>query len=174
MRDLLNQLIAQTPATEKKTSSQIFAESYRVVVIRLSTQPAPPDPALSHDPPPRDQLNQLVVAFINQQTASGRDLVRDFRKEVIGLKGCWIEFNALHDDAPLGWSLSTKSRNRLDAWLDGPSSPAWAKLYPDSKEAAYLRILDLAKEVDLKDRLRLVGDLVNGKDDNCVLKDKFN
>jgi hypothetical protein len=144
------------------------------VVIRLSAQPSPPDPALSKDPPPRDQLSQLYTAFSNQQTASGRDLVREFKNQITDLGGCWIEFNALHDDAPLGWSLSSRSRNRLDAWLDGPDSPAWEQLGLNGSDAAHKRVTALAREVDLPGRLKLVQKLVKGQDATCKLVDSFN
>ena len=174
MRDVLNRLIKQMPAAKDKTQAQTFAAKYRIVVIRLSTQPSPPDPALSKTPPPRDQLNQLYVAFSNQLAASGRDLVREFRNQITELKGCWIEFNALHDDAPLGWSLSTRARNRLDAWLDGPKSAAWANLKLDSDNPAHQRVTALAHDVDLPKRLNLVRDLVKGQNVSCDLKDRFN
>ena len=76
-----------------------------------------------------------------------------------------------HDDAPLGWSLSEKSRNRLNAWLDGPKAPIWKSLYSD-KSDGNARLLALAKKVKMAERLQRIQDLLNGKAASCDIKDK--
>ena len=89
--------------------------------------------------------------------------MRDFKSEIEGLDGCLIEFNALQDDAPLGWSLSEKSRNRLNAWLDGPASAAWKRLYGAESDANDAPLKE-AQHVNMPRRLQLVRELVDGRE----------
>jgi len=124
MRDLLNSLIAGSGAPAFEVGAQAvenFKKAHRVIVIRLSAESS--GKVQNYAPPARDEWGQVYTALTNQRAASGQVLVRDFTRQIEGpLDGCWVEFNALDDDAPLGWTLSSVSRKRLNAWLDGPSS----------------------------------------------------
>jgi hypothetical protein len=169
MRDVLHQLIKGIPHKKDEDPSKVFSANYRVIVLRLSSQASPNAATDATARPNRDSPGQLYVAFTNQQNATGRDLVRDFKSEIESLGGCLIEFNALHDDAPLGWSLSEKSRNRLNAWLDGPVSEAWERLYSEKSEVNAV-LLKEAQEVNMPRRLQLVRELINGKEAGCKVE----
>jgi hypothetical protein len=136
------------PHQKDQDAAEIFKETYRVIVLRLSSQASPRDESGGYVPPNRDHPGQLFIAFTNQLNATGRDLVNDFRSYVSKIGGCLVELNALHNDAPLGWSLSQKSRNRLKAWLDGPESASWKSLYSDDNDEGNARLLSLAKKVN--------------------------
>jgi hypothetical protein len=168
MRDVLHKLIDSIPHKEGESPEKAFADAYRIIVLRLSSQPSPTTTSSSaQDTPDRDAPGQLYAGLNNQRNASGRELVSDFKREVQGLGGCLIELNALYDDAPLGWSLSLKSRNRLNAWLDGPHSMSWTMLYGKDKGDPGLEAL--AKDVRMPERLKLVQNLVNGQNVGCDL-----
>ena len=167
MREVLNRLVEAMPHEKHQDPVQIFKETYRVIVLRLSSQASPVDDSGDNLPPNRDHLGQLFIALTNQRNATGRDLVNDFSGYVSKLGGCLIELNALDDDAPLGWSLSEKSRNRLNAWLDGPKGPNWKSLYSD-KSDGNARLLALAKKVKMAARLQRIQDLLNGKAASCA------
>jgi len=121
-RELLKRLIESEPSPKDTTPEKNFAKSYRLIVLRLSNQPSPVLDVKNVPLPDRDSPGQLFSTFLNQQNATGRDLVNDFSKYVSAIGGCMIEINALHDDAPLGWTLSEKSRAvRTNA--SGPQLP---------------------------------------------------
>jgi hypothetical protein len=176
MRDLLNHLVVESsdtsPNDTKSTPSKTledFKKAYRLVVIRLSAEPSPLDQmTANYGPPARDEWNQLLSAAMNQRAAAGQTLVRDFRRQIeYSLDGCWVEINALDDDAPLGWTLSNNSRKRLNAWLDGPSSPAWKELHHGDTGENYEALKARAVKVDLAGRLETIVKQLDGGDTPC-------
>jgi hypothetical protein len=169
MRDLLNSLIAGSGAPAFEVGVQAvenFKKEYRVVVIRLSAESS--GKVQNYAPPARDEWGQAYTALKHQRAASGQALVRDFRRQIEGpLGGCWVEFNALDDDAPLGWTLSSVSRKRLDAWLDGPSSDTWQELYKGKTGASYAALKARAYTVDLTGRMLEIQKLLGDGNASC-------
>jgi hypothetical protein len=152
MRDVLRALIDLIGGLDK------FSESFRLIVIRLSAEPSPVAASRerTRDRIRGDNWNQLYSTAMAQRAAAGRNLVSDFRDEVALAKGMWVEFNALDDDAPLGWTLSELSRQRLTSWLEDPSSIERAELNPNlsEKERAILR--NFAHLTDMPGRIEKV------------------
>ena len=151
MREVLEKLVELNGGATK------FKSAFRLIVIRLSAEASPV--IASHEkntPPKRDNLDQVYSTAMNQLAAAGQSLVRDFREQIEGMGGTWVEFNAIDEDAPLGWTLSSLSRQRLDAWLDGPSSPQWAEINRElpGEDAKILRTF--AGNVDLPGRFQAV------------------
>ena len=180
IRDLLTRLlIGDAPAAgAESTRAELkeFKRAYRVIVIRLSAEPAPlSDPeddeqsiSKRHAPPARDSWDQPFSTVMKERAAAGQHLVRDFHGQIVQrLGGCWIEFNALDDDAPLGWTLSKHSRRRLDAWLDGPSSNAWKKLHKNDSGQRYERLKARGDAVDIQGKLQAIGKLLDDGNAAC-------
>jgi hypothetical protein len=174
LRDLLNYLIIANggvppdsgggPAAE---AIDKFKKSYRIIVIRLSAEPAPRQEEWGL--PVRDEWNQLFSAFLHQRTAAGQDLVRDFKREVErSLEGCWVDVNAVEDDAPLGWTLSDFSRRKLDAWLDGPSSETWKNLHLGDAQGSDEALKTLAFKTNLPGRLQTILDYLKSERSSCT------
>jgi len=151
MREVLAKLLDLNGGAAK------FTKAYRLIVIRLSAEASPV--IASHEkntPPDRDNLDQIYSTAMSQLAAAGQSLVQDFREQIEEMGGTWVEFNAIDDDAPLGWTLSSSSRRRLDAWLDGPASPQWAEVNRELEVNDRDILKKFAEKVDMPSRIQSV------------------
>jgi Patatin-like phospholipase len=152
MREVLHTLVHLSGGPEK------LANSFRLIVIRLSVEPSPI--VVSREKTfvriQGDNLNPLYLTAMTQRAAAGRNLVSEFRNEVESIGGTWVEFNALDDDAPLGWTLSERSRRRLTSWLDGPSSLQRAELNLELPKEERAIIQNFARLTDMPGRIKIV------------------